>query len=240
MTRRAGSSLTNLGLLTVSNQMEPRLQYTWLSERQVSVTSACSWKKRLHGKHAYLNTPTAGAILRMLRDERGMSGKTLHVCHETPDTLCQLDPSTVLALSLIRDWDNEAPTWSLFSVIQEHLKLKSGKRLLRASLLQPLVSEPTITERQNAIAELLSLPETQSSIRDFLGEIPQNAHQCLPSLSRLHASHGTSAQLVHAVLAVKLILCQMQVSPPTEVLATASIAMAEPQLLSACRLHLRH
>lgn len=135
--------------------------------------------------------------------------------------LCQLDASTALALRVISDRGDGVKKWSLYSAIELHLKLKAGRRLLRASLLQPLVSAPTILERQNALAELITLPAAQTALQDLLRSIPSGVHQCLPALSQTAPVTNTGnangrlkapTRLIQAVLKVKAMLVQIQVS----------------------------
>ena len=143
------------------------------------------------------------------------------VSYETPEVLCQLDASTALALRVISDRGDGVKKWSLYSTMEPHLKLKAGQRLLRCSLLQPLVSSPTILERQNALAELITLPSTQAALEDLLLSIPPGVHQCLPALSQAAPVTDTGnangrlkapTRLIQAVLKVKAMLVQIQVS----------------------------
>jgi hypothetical protein len=168
----------------------------------------------------------AGAILRSLQEEQGLAAKSLLVSFEKPDALCQLDASTALALRVISDRGDGVKKWSLYSTIEPHLKLKAGRRLLRASLLQPLISQPTILERQNAIADLISMPDVQAGLQNFLQSIPPGVHQCLPVLSHVvpvptttHSLGGNPndrlkapTRLIQAVLKLKALLVEMQVS----------------------------
>jgi MutS domain III len=146
------------------------------------------------------------------------------VSHEKPDAICQLDASTALALRVISDRGDGGKIWSLYSTIEPHLKLKAGRRLLRASLLQPLISQPTILERQNTIAELISMPDVQAGLQEFLQSIPPGVHQCLPALSQVVPDTNKNpmggnpngrlkapTRLIQAVLKIKTILVEMQV-----------------------------
>lgn len=172
--------------------------------------------------HPHQLTP-AGAILKTLRDEQGLAAKSLLVSYENPDVLCQLDATTALALRVVSDRGDGVKKWSLYSTMEPHLKLKAGRRLLRASLLQPLVSEPTIVERQNAIAELISLPDVQVALQDFLRSIPAGVHQCLPALLQAapvtdtgnpHGRLKAPTGLIHAALKLKTMLAGIQVPFP--------------------------
>jgi hypothetical protein len=159
--------------------------------------------------------------LRYLRDDQGLVAKSLIVSHEKPEVLCQLDAVTALALRVVCDRGDAGQGWSLYGAVEPHLKLKAGRRLLRASLLQPLVSEPTILERQNTIAELVSLPDVQAALQDLLQSIPPGVHQSIPVLSQVATVAHTGnpngrlkapSRFIQAVLKVKSMLVEIQVS----------------------------
>lgn len=174
----------------------------------------------------------AGSILRLLRDDKGLPTKSLMVAFDKPDVLCQLDASSALALRVISDKGDGVKKWSLYSSIEPHLKLKAGRRLLRASLLQPLVNEPTIVERQNAIAELISLPDVQAGLQDLLTSIPTGVHQCLPAVCHVapltnsrnpNARLKAPSRLIQAVLKIKSVLVETQVHAFCTLLASAFV-----------------
>eukprot|EP00892_Ulva_mutabilis_P010804 jgi/Ulvmu1/8096/UM004_0335.1 len=97
------------------------------------------------------------------------------------------------------------------------MKTQSGRRLLRASLLQCLVDSPTILERQAAIGELAAMPLVQEGLQEFLQDFPSGTHQCLPLLAHLPSSNGpgraaSPMKIVQAVLNVRQMLMAVQAS----------------------------
>jgi DNA mismatch repair ATPase MutS len=132
---------------------------------------------------------------------------------------CHLSVNTLLSLGVIADSSVVGqPQWSLYSSIEPFLKTKQGRRLLRASLLQPLTSVPTIEERYNAIAELVDNAGLQSDIQEFLASTPKDARTCLPALPKVSAtdtagkqSAATSTAFIQAVLRLRSLMQATQV-----------------------------
>lgn len=162
----------------------------------------------------------AGAILRWLQDSGSeaflkLAPRSLSVNFESPAAFCQLDANTALALAVVGDRRESHASWNLHQSISGFMKTRSGRRLLRASLLQCLVDTPTILERQAAIGELVAMPAVQAELQAFLANIPTGIHECLPLLAQLPSSNtpgrATSpTKIVQAVLNVRQTLIAVQ------------------------------
>jgi DNA mismatch repair protein MSH4 len=178
----------------------------------------------LAGGH-YLACGCAGAILGTIISgtlaSEGIGDiepQSLLLKKRTGKAYCQLGLSTILSLQLITD--NRLPKagqWSLVDSIAVHMT-KAGARMLRASLLQPLISVPTITERQNAIGELMERADVQSALQSFLSSMPNDAYKCITNMSRIpdedtsgKAASSTSTTFIQSVLRLRSLLMGVKV-----------------------------
>jgi DNA mismatch repair ATPase MutS len=179
----------------------------------------------LAGGH-YLACGCAGAILgTIISGSLASEGigdiepQSLLLKKRTGKAYCQLGLNTILSLQLITD--NRLPKagqWSLVDSIAVHMKTKAGARMLRASLLQPLISVPTITERQNAIGELTEKGTVQAALQSFLASMPNDVYKCITNMSRTldestsgKATSSTSTTFIQSVLRLRSLLMGVKV-----------------------------
>ena len=174
------------------------------------------------------NACGAGAILRMAVEgalsDQGLCQllpRSLTLTQRTSVSYCQLSINTILSLGVLADKRNAeatSPPWSLYTTMEPFLRTKQGRRLLRASLLQPLTNVPTIEERYNAIGELQGSAEVQDAVQNFLAHAPQDVHRCLPAPANGSAKSGSdrlsmsaSTAFIQAVLRLRNMLGAVQV-----------------------------
>lgn len=144
---------------------------------------------------------------------------SLNLIKRSSESSCQLGINTILSLGIIPDnrWSKRSQ-WSLYGAIEPSLKTKQGRRLLRASLLQPLISVSTILERQNAIAELAGARVVQDAVQEFLATAPRDVHKCIPASplavqgdTLAKASLTTSSAFIQSVLRLRTLLSAIEV-----------------------------
>jgi hypothetical protein len=93
-----------------------------------------------------------------------------------------------------------------------------GKRLLRASLLQPLSSVPTITARHDAIEELQNAPSMQADLQTFLQGLPKNLDAMLLNLAarledeKTRTAHARAGVFIKAAMHLRVVLQLLPVS----------------------------
>jgi DNA mismatch repair ATPase MutS len=179
----------------------------------------------LAGGH-YLAFGCAGAILgTILSGNLASAGvgnvepQSLLLTKSTGKAYCQLGVNTILSLQVITD--NRLPKvgqWSLVDSIAVHMKTKAGSRMLRASLLQPLVSVPTINERQNAIEELMERAHVQAALQSFLAWMPNDVYKCITAMSRtleadtsIKTTMSASAAFIQSILRMRCLLMGIKV-----------------------------
>jgi DNA mismatch repair ATPase MutS len=161
----------------------------------------------------------AGAILQLACDGQLSSAglcelhtNSLKLLQRPSTSSCRLGINTLLSLGVIADSSIVGqPQWSLCVTIEHFLKTKQGRRLLRACLLQPLTSVPTITERHNAIAELVEDVTMQETVQTFLTHAPRDVNKCLPALPRAAKGPSTAtttvtSAFIQAVLRLRSLL----------------------------------
>lgn len=151
---------------------------------------------------------------------------SLTLAQRASASCCQLSINTILSLGILADKravEASSPPWSLYSTMEPFVCTKQGRRLLRASLLQPLTSVPTIEERYNAVGELYGHEDMQAAVQSFLTSAPKDVHRCLPapptspasssgsSSSSTKLSMSASAGFIQAVLRLRNLLVAVQV-----------------------------
>ncbi len=82
----------------------------------------------------------------------------------------RLDMTATRNLELISTMRSSSRRGSLLSVLDK-TKTAMGKRMLKGVILQPLISIPEITKRQNAIEELLSSEIIRGEIREYMSNV---------------------------------------------------------------------
>ena len=170
--------------------------------------------------------------------------KSLKLAQRSSELYCHLSINTILSLGIVTDKTIAQRTqWSLFGSMEQFIKTKQGRRLLRASLLQPLTSVPTITERYNAIAELLSSDITQSTVQHFLAAVPRDVHNCLPAPPRSaprgaseKASLSAASAFIQAVLRLRSLLVDVMVRFAPSVPRCRCVALAVRNLTGIAHL----
>lgn len=173
----------------------------------------------------YLAVGCAGAILQLVTNGQlaaegalQVEPRSLRLTMRPSSAYCQMGLNTILSLGVIADNRVAAPQWSLYGSIAPCIKTKAGARLLRASLLQPLVDVPTITERQNAIAELHASRGAQQAVQEFLAEVPADVGRCLAAVARPfgggandRAALAASSAFIQSVLRLRNLLLGVHV-----------------------------
>ncbi|KAJ1530742.1 hypothetical protein ONE63_005597 [Megalurothrips usitatus] len=82
-----------------------------------------------------------------------------------------IDVKTATNLELILNQQSNNTTHSLVGIM-DHCCTHGGSRLLRASLIHPPCSLPTITRRQDGVQELVENPDISKKIREILQQLP--------------------------------------------------------------------
>lgn len=166
----------------------------------------------------------AGAVLRYC--QTGELGNlpilpvSLQVYWLPSASACQLTLDTIRCLDIVSEGRHAcASKWNLNAHIQPYVATSLGKRLLRASLLQPLTSVPTITNRQDAIQELHDQHATQADVQTFLKEFPKdldglllNLATVLTETARNNSTRQTS--FIKAMMQLRNMLRQLLVRRP--------------------------
>jgi hypothetical protein len=167
---------------------------------------------------------------------------TLNLIKRSSESSCQLGINTILSLGIIPDnrWSKHHQ-WSLYGAIEPSLKTRQGRRLLRASLLQPLISVSTILERQNAIAELAGAHMVQVTVQEFLATAPRDVHKCIPALplaaqgdTLAKANLTTSSMFIQSVLRLRTLLSAVEVHHASSGCAVYLHALDVVDLLAVC------
>lgn len=94
------------------------------------------------------------------------------------------------------------PCATLFQLMGSQLVTAGGKRLLRANLLQPLRDHSTLVTRQDAVAELLEMPELHQALVTAISRCPSDADTVVARLAAPPPRAGT--QVSQAALSARL------------------------------------
>ncbi len=161
-----------------------------------------------------LSQQTAAALLSYLRHtQQGTVSHIQNIISVTPQDFMQLDRATIINLELfstIREHDTRG---SLLSVIDE-TQTAMGGRLLKEWVRKPLINKEQITERHDAVEELL-LGKSQ---RIILQEKLRGVADIERMLSRLAVGIGNARDLINlknslaTIVQIKLITGGLQTS----------------------------
>ena len=132
------------------------------------------------GHGSYLSLGAAGALLKFMRQERGMVLATacLNIRHALSSHHTHIDSASIEALELVQPAPiagatGKARGLSLLKFL-DGTQTKAGAQLLRANVLQPLKDIPTLNTRYDALDELRYNPELTMTLGECLAQLPKN------------------------------------------------------------------
>lgn len=89
---------------------------------------------------------------------------SMRIKYEPSEGAMMIDVSTIQALELVQNSQNPRSTDSLFGLLDQTLT-KMGARLLRSSILQPLIEQELIEKRHEALEELTTHADIFVAVR---------------------------------------------------------------------------
>ena len=89
---------------------------------------------------------------------------SMRIKYEPSEGAMMIDVSTIQALELIQNAQNSRSPNSLFGLLDKTLT-KMGARLLRSSILQPLIDQEVIEKRHDALEELTTHADIFVAVR---------------------------------------------------------------------------
>lgn len=90
--------------------------------------------------------------------------RSMRIKYEPSEGAMMIDVSTIQALELVQNSQNPSSKDSLYGLLDQTLT-QMGSRLLRSSILQPLVKEEIIEKRHVALEELTTHADLFVAVR---------------------------------------------------------------------------
>lgn len=164
----------------------PRRQFSQEIERELVLKYACKTKREalnyeLNDK--YFMVSAASALVQHVKSVYSASFdmNQLRIKIQASEDSMVLSTQTVSSLEVINNLLDKSAGMSLFKLMN-HTKTSMGKRVLRSNLLQPLIKEDVLTQRQDAVEELCKNVKLTKECQDKLGDF-EDLDKLLTSMS---------------------------------------------------------